>query len=201
MSEPDPATLRADALDALGPHADPRARDVLRTAELAVVEGEARWVSSAGPVQGYGVTLGLDASTLGALRAAPAVVDALHAAVATALARHPGLPARTLARLQLRWSPQAGHGVSDGYRDRPPPPPPTLGAALVAYLDAAGENTAARVAERAAVSVRDGAVFVVMTAEARAELRHGGPASTEALRQAARDLVGGPATRVVIDSP
>ena len=191
----EPEALRAEALEALGRFADPRATAVLQSAELHLAPAESGWDLSAGHVEGHGVTLRVDAATLGRLRAAPALVDALQAAVASAIARRPG---QALSHLHLRWARDGGHAIAQGYRDRPPDPPPTLGAAFVAYLEALGESVAASVVARAAVSLSDSVVHVVVTAAVRAELRRAGPRASEALSLAARDLTGDPEARAVI---
>jgi hypothetical protein len=183
--------LRRAALVALGKHADQRTVDVLRSAFVTVTPGAAHWESSAGPVHAHRVTLGLDARRLGRLRAAPATVDALCAAVAAAIAQRPG---ETLLELSLRWAPGAGV-VAAGYRDAPAPPV-SMRQALVDYLDAAGSESVARAVETASVTPEypshDGADHRVilrldraaassLTADARAIL---------ALTSAVRDLLG-----------
>ena len=86
------------------------------------------------------MTLGLDARTLGALRAAPALTDALCAAVAAAFALRPG---ETLHDLHLRWSPgrAASAGTVTLLLAAPQVP---LEEALVDYLAGAGEDALAR---------------------------------------------------------
>lgn len=128
--------LRRAALATLGEHADERARDALAHASITVV-GAAGWDGSAGPVEAHGVTLGFDARTLGGLRAAPALADALCAAVAAAIATRPG---ETLLDLQLRWTPGA-RSASAGYRDAPPPAEEaSLHEGLVDYLEGGDQH-------------------------------------------------------------
>jgi hypothetical protein len=139
--------LRRTALEALGAHGDQRAIDALRSAVLAITPGAARWHSSSGPVQAHRVTLGLEAGCLGRLRAAPATVDALGAALAAAIARWPG---ETLLELVLRWAPGTSP-LAAGYRNAPPQPV-SIREALVEYLDAAGERSLARAIAGACVA-------------------------------------------------
>jgi len=131
--------LRRAALAALGEHADERARDALAHASIVVVEA-AGWDGSAGPVHTHRVTLGLAAHTLGGLRAAPALADALCAAAAAAVATRPG---ETLMDLHLRWTPGT-RPSSAGYRDAPPAAEEaSLHDGLVGYLEGGGEHVLA----------------------------------------------------------
>ena len=198
MSDPGypPGEIRVAALEALGPHADPRAREALLHAEILVSPAEMVWESSAGRVEGHGATLRVDAVTLGRLRAAPALTDALHAALAAAICARVG---HSLSRLDLRWASDAGHAEQQGYRDRPPAPPQTLGEALASYLAIVGEPVAARIVERAAVSFRTGVVSVVVAAGVRDELRRSAPGLAGALTAAVRDLLGDSEFRVVVE--
>jgi len=193
-----PETLRHAALDALGPYADERARGALQAAGLYVEPVGAGWESSAGHVDGQRVTLAVDAATLGRLRAAPALEDALHAALAAAVARHPG---QTLTSLALRWA-RAREGTlarADAYRDRPPDPPQTLQEALPAYLDARDEGPLARLVQGASVEVKAGTLRVVLDVDGLRAFRSAGAAAIGALTAAARDLTGTAGIRVVVE--
>ncbi len=154
------------------------------------------WESSAGHVDGQLVTLAVDAATLGRLRAAPALEDALHAALAAAVARHPG---QTLAGLALRWAREGTLARVDGYRDRPPDPPQTLQEALPAYLAARNEDALARLVEGAGIEVEGGALRVRLGADGLRAFRSAGAAATSALTAAARDLTGTEGIRIVVE--
>jgi hypothetical protein len=194
-----PEELRHQALDALGPYADERAREVLQGAELRVDRDVTGWESSAGPVQGHRVTLAVDASTLARLRTTPALEDALHAAVATAIAG-----ARTgdaLVALELRWAREGTHASAHGYRDRPPDPPQTLQEALASYLDVLAEAALARLVEDARITVvAEDTVSLAAAPDRLRAFRSAGAAATAALTAAVRDLLGAPGARVVVES-
>ena len=193
-----PEALRHAALDALGPYADARAREALQASVLSVEPAGAGWEASAGHVDGQRVTLAVDAATLGRLRAVPALEDALHAALAAAVARHPG---QTLASLALRWAREGTLARADGYRDRPPDPPQTLQEALPAYLDARDEGPLARLVEGASVALdaKAGALTVKLDPARLRAFRSAGAAATSALTAAARDLTATPGIRVVVE--
>jgi hypothetical protein len=91
--------LRSAALAELGAFGDTRARDALLHASVEVTPGVARWEASSGPVEGHRVTLALEPARLEAIRAAPAIEDSLRAALAAAVATHPG---ESLFELTLR---------------------------------------------------------------------------------------------------
>jgi hypothetical protein len=192
-----PEALRHAALEALGPYADPRAREALQASGLRVEPAFAGWESSAGHVDGQLVTLAVDAATLGRLRAAPALEDALHAALAAAVARHPG---QTLAALALRWGREGAQATPDGYRDRPPDAPQTLQQAVPAYLDARGEDSLARLVEGASLELdaKAGSLRVVLDTDRLRAFRSAGAAATSALTAAARDLLDTAGLRVVL---
>jgi hypothetical protein len=195
-----PEELRRAAMDTLGPYADERAREALLSAVIRVDEAVTSWESSEGHVQGHRVTLAVDATTLARLRSSPALVDALHAALATAVARAiPSGKGDALAALDIRWARDAALASTHGYRDRPPDPPQTLQQALASYLETSGEATLARFVEGAAVSTEESTVTVVVDPEQLRAFRSWGGTPTVALTAAVRDLVGDPATRVVVE--
>lgn len=193
-----PETLRHAALEALGPYSDERAREALQASLLHVEPVGAGWESSAGHVDGQRVTLAVDAATLGRLRAVPALEDALHAALAAAVARHPG---QTLTSLALRWAREGTLARADGYRDRPPDPPQTLQEALPAYLDARDEGPVARLVEGARVELEPKAAVlrVGLDADGLRAFRLAGAAAISALTAAARDLTATAGIRVVVE--
>ena len=195
-----PEELRRAALDTLGPYADERARQALLSAVIRVDEARTSWESSAGHVQGHHVTLAVDATTLARLRTTPALVDALHAALATAMAKAPASGSGdALAALDLRWARDAALASTHGYRDRPPDAPQTLQQALASYLETCGEPTLAGFVATAAISIEGSTVSVVVDPEQLRAFRSWGAATTAALTSSVRDLLGDPATRVVVE--
>ena len=182
--------LRRLALDALGEHSDERARDALAHATVTVAETTARWEGSAGPVEAHDVTLGLDARRLGALRATPALTDALYAAIAAAIAVR---PRETLHDVVLRWEP-AMQATGSGYRGSPPGTEPTLGDALAEYLDGGGEPDLARAVHAAERAGTGGEVVV------RVDRACGDARSRAILARAVRDLLGDASARVRVRS-
>jgi hypothetical protein len=179
--------LRRSALERLGSEADPRVVDLLSHAGISVAWAVARWDSSAGPVDGHRVSLALDASQLGGLRATPAAHDAMCAALASAIAMQPG---ESLLDVTTRWAPDA-HAVAAGYRDAPPPKV-TLKQALVAYLEGAGSMLFAAAVQDARVE-RAGVTDVVIRG-----LPDTGSVRLSELTSAVRDLLG-EATRVRLE--
>lgn len=176
--------LRRAALASLGEHGDERARDALVHATLVVTPAVARWESSEGSVEGHHVTLGVDAGTLGTLRAAPSLVDSLCASLAAAIATRPG---KSLHDLLLRWAPSA-RPSSTGYRDAPPPSPETsLHEALVAYLRASGDGALAQRVGEATVDTANRPVVIV-----RMEGLRGDGYALDRLERALRDLLDDP---------
>lgn len=107
--------LRTAALEALGPLGDGRARDALVNGSLEVTSEVARWHASRGPFEGVGVTLWLDGERLDRIAAAPAVEDALRAAIAAAVATRAG---ESLFDLALRRTTGA-RPPETPYRGRP----------------------------------------------------------------------------------
>jgi glyoxylase-like metal-dependent hydrolase (beta-lactamase superfamily II) len=79
--------LRLAALDALGPHGDELAREALEAGELSLEEAVSTWEASSGTVRGRRVALALPDALLARVRASFAAIDAMHAAVAAAIAR------------------------------------------------------------------------------------------------------------------
>jgi hypothetical protein len=183
---PEPEALRAAALATLGPHADERAREALQRAILRVDPAVTGWESSGGRVAGHRVVLELDVLTLARIRAVPALDDALHAALASAVASRAG---HALSELELRWARSGSPAVSHGYRDRPPDPPPSLHEALMTYLSARGEPGLADLVRGASITLEGAALHVRVTPDALQILRSGGAGSADALADGARDLV------------
>jgi hypothetical protein len=188
--------LRRVALESLSEYADPRARDALENGELVIAAGVSWWEGSHGHVEGHRVTLSLDAERLGRIRVSHAVVDALHAALAKAVATHPG---EALLGLELRWARRAGHAVPRGYRDEPPGGEVTLEQALVAYLEGAGEAAVAHIVSGGATSADASSVSIVMAQDRLAALgAH--PHAVAALTAAVRDLLADPRIEVAVES-
>lgn len=187
MSGWTPEELRRATIEGLDAHADVRVRDALAHGTLSLTPGVTQWESSHGPVEGHHVILALDAGRLGALRAAPGVIDALCAAVSATIAIRRG---ETLTDLVLRWEPLA-HSEHGAYRDEPPEAAVTsLGDAVVAYLRALGEDALAQRVADAGVEERG-------PSEARVHL-DAGPNEVAILVAAVRDLLGQPRARVVV---
>jgi hypothetical protein len=180
--------LRRAAQEALGAHADERAIDALRHCAVSVTPGAARWNASAGPIEAHVVTLALDARRLGRLRAVPAIVDALCAAVAGAIGMRAG---ETLLELVLRWDSRAGV-VQVGYRDAPVPPV-SLGDALVAYLEGTGEASVGALVANATWQVdrpRNDGAPVIHLDPTRWKVLRANAHALAALTRAVRDLLG-----------
>lgn len=132
----DGSALRTLTLDALGPYADPRARTLLEGAEVVVDEAVRAWTSSVGAMRAHRVRLCVDARSLGAVRAAPAIEDALHRAFAQAFT---AWPHDTLDALAIAWNGALAARV-EGYRGSTPiDGRANLDMALAEYLDGAGE--------------------------------------------------------------
>ena len=184
--------LRAAALDALGPHGDECARDALTAAVIAIELGVTSWESSSGTVRGHRVVLELPASTLAHVNDAPAAGDALHAAVAAAVASFGEREA--LADLATRWARTRGPSGAP-YRDATPlaetDVPAALRDALVEYLVEGGHSSAAALATHALI------IFIATGVSVRL-VRHDA-ADGDTLQDALRALVG-PDTDVVVTS-
>jgi hypothetical protein len=184
--------LRSAALATLGEHADERARDALAHASVTMTEA-AGWGGSAGPVEAHRVTLGLDARTLGGFRAAPALYDALCAAVAAAIATRSG---ETLLHLHLRWAPGA-RPSSAGYRDAPPREHEvSLRDALVEYLEGGGEHVVAAVLTGAELDDPAHGLLVIRLAPSAAESLHADARALATITAAVRDLLADEQVRV-----
>jgi hypothetical protein len=182
-----PEELRLAAIEGLDAHADMRVRDALVHGTLAMTPGVTRWESSHGPVEGHHVTLAVDAERLGALRAAPGMVDALCAILSATIASRAG---EALADLVLQWEP-AVHAEHATYRDEPPEAHVTsLGDAIAPYLCGLGQGDLAARVEEAVVEQR-GPNEVRVRLEADAE-------ETATLVAAVRDLLGDLRARVVV---
>lgn len=192
MSDWTGEALRRAALDRLGEHADPRAREALVHGSVAMVPAVAHWAGSSGPVAGHRITLAVDARTLGALRSAPAVLDALCAAFAAVVAAHPG---EALLDLVLRWTPASATPAA-AYRDAPPGTlESSLEDAVVDYLEARGELALARALGAFAVEVTGRDVAVRLEPHTRDALR-ADPRTQAALSAALRDLLADADARV-----
>jgi hypothetical protein len=182
-----PEELRRATIEGLDAHADVRVRDALAHATLSLTPAVVRWESSHGEVEGHHVILAVDAGRLGALRAAPGVVDALCAAVSATIASRRG---ETLTDFALRWEPQV-HAAHGAYRDEPPDEASTsLGEALVAYLQGLGEET---LADRVG-----GAIVEQRGPEEARVILDAGANEVAIVVTAVRDLLGRPRARVVV---
>lgn len=149
---PEAEALRARALVALGPAADPRVVALLEAATLAIEPGISSRKHLDDDVACWRVVIGTDARSLGSLAALPAIDDALVEAIGAAFA---GFEGCWLDGVAYRWSIDE---VPDalGYRGgaaRPVDPWETgaLERGLVAYLEGADRASAALLARRAQV--------------------------------------------------
>lgn len=131
---------------------------MLRHGALSVDAPVSSWESSEGTVVGVRVSLAAPAAELGGLRRAPGVLDALHAALARAVARTSG---HALHTLRLTWDGTREAAVAHGYRDAEPAPRISLEQGLAAFLEAAGEPELADVVATSRVRVAEGAVTLV----------------------------------------
>jgi hypothetical protein len=188
VSERSGEALRREALGALGPASDERARVVLAGATLSLAEGIAKWEASEGTVVGHRVTVSLGASELGLLRALPRVADELRSALATAVARR---PREALSELDFRWS-AASPPRQVGYRDAPPlAASQELREALAEYAAACGEPEIAGLLATSEVEETRGTSREVRV---RADLPHRetarGPRVLSFVTRAVRDLLG-----------
>jgi hypothetical protein len=190
-----PEELRRAALDALGEHADERARDVLRRASIAI-DSAFRWASALGwdkRRNGVRVTLAVDAATLGMLRAAPAVADALNVAVAGAVATE---REAKLVDFAARWLPAAPPSAA-AYRDAPPEAPETaFREALLAYLGGAGDHALAAALANAEVDASDPTDVTVRSPRPEHDALRADAYAVARLTSAVRDLLGRPDAHV-----
>jgi hypothetical protein len=106
--------LRLAALERIGPLAPPVARDALERGVLEVEPDVLAWEGSLGAIHGHRVLLGVDAELFRQISAAPAVVDALTAALAAAIAERGG---SSLAELKIQR--REGPVPATPYRGRP----------------------------------------------------------------------------------
>jgi hypothetical protein len=90
--------LRLRALDRLGVLAPSLAREALEGGVVEIEHDVLAWEGSLGKVHGHRVVLRLDPADCTRVRAAPSVVDALTAALASALSDAPG---HALAELEI----------------------------------------------------------------------------------------------------
>ena len=139
----------------LGHHGDARARDVLASAQISIDYDAREWEGTAGRIHGHRVTVGVDSAALATMDSVPAVRDAVCAAVAAAIAMHPG---DAMADLHAFWAVQhrdpgaayRGAVAHESSRDDPD----ALRAALEIYLRTAGEIVLATSIHRARFEVK-----------------------------------------------
>ncbi|HVH41619.1 MAG TPA: hypothetical protein VM925_04730 [Labilithrix sp.] len=106
--------LRLLAIQSLGAHGSPLAREALESGVMEVEPGVLAWTGSTGAVAGHLVVLWLDPELCGRVNEAPSAVDALTAAVAAAVARVSG---NALAELKIAARAMTASG-STPYRGR-----------------------------------------------------------------------------------
>lgn len=90
--------LRLIALDRLGVHAPPLAREALENGVTELEPDVLAWNGTLGMVHGHLVVLWLDPDTCARVKESPGTVDALTAAIAAAIARVSG---QALAELKI----------------------------------------------------------------------------------------------------
>ena len=112
MTAGDDAPLRLRALDVLGPAGDPLAREALEHGAVDLEPHALAWESSHGHVTGVRVVLRLSPELRARVAGAPAVGDALVAALAAAVAETPG---RSLVDLVL-GAPEGASAASPARR-------------------------------------------------------------------------------------
>jgi hypothetical protein len=187
--------LRAVALDALGPAGDALARRALEHGRVSLEAAGPGWESSHGHVAATGITLWVDAETLGRLDESPFSRDALERAFGVAMARR---PLESMTQLSVRWGRASAETAS--YRDAPareaePSDTAEIVRALRAYLDARGRREEAALVARAIVSRDpDGVALRLPRGEAR------GP-TVEIVSAALARLLAPTSSRVVRDVP
>lgn len=185
------AALREAALAALGEYGDPTARDALERGSVTVERDVSRWTASEGEVHAHRVHLSVDAQTLARALASPAVGDALHGALASAVAR---APRESMASLELHWN---GSLAADreGYRGVTVVEDDGRGReALLTFLHAQHAEDALEVVREGAVTLQPGAAHVhALSRDSLNESR------CAVIESAARALFGS-ATRVTFGS-
>ena len=190
--------LRAIALDVLGPHGDPRARDVLRHAWVLLERDTAKWDATSGTMRAHRVLLHVDGYSLGVIDTHPGARDALAAALAAAVAHAPG---ETMHELELVWA-LAERAPARGYRDAEMraakrDDPHALRSALAGYVRGAD-------APDEVVSAIAGADIELSSDASTVRVTHGSGAGAALLRariaeltRAARSLLASNEVRVV----
>lgn len=186
--------VRDSALETLGPHGDPRARELLQRALLSVERDVVHWEGTAGQVRAHRVLLGTDPRSLALIERVPSIRDAVCAALATAIAQRPG---EVLHEVREYWAFQevSEHG---GYRGEGLSPvlalrdePGAVHRALGIYLQALGEERAASWMARARVEIEKTSKGYRARVHARPE-RYMGTHERDAVKGALRVLLQGP---------
>ena len=107
--------LRLLALGQLGSLSSPLAREALECGVVEVEPDVLAWTGSRGMVHGHLVVLWLDPELAGRVNEAPSAVDALTAAVASAVARVSG---NALAELKILGRANGSRARTTAYRGR-----------------------------------------------------------------------------------
>lgn len=109
----DDEALRRLALERLGDHAPELAREALDGGRIEVDRDVLAWEGSLGTVRAHRVRLHVDGALHAKVLAMPSVVDALTAAIASAVANDSG---HALAELRLEADAGPARGVRSPYR-------------------------------------------------------------------------------------
>ena len=99
MTRDDDQALRLHALDKLGALGPPLAREALESGEAVLEPNVLAWTGTTGAVHGHRVVLWVEPELCARVHMAPSAIDALTAAMASAVAGEPG---NALAELQIR---------------------------------------------------------------------------------------------------
>ena len=186
--------LRREALEALGDHADERAREVARARDASrwrrvCTVGLVARASSKRTGSRWGSTRERWADCACSRRSS----DALCAAVASAIATRPGA---TLLDLELRWAAGA-RPSSAGYRDAPPPEQDaSLRHALVDYLAGGGHASLAGLLAGAVLDEPPLGPLSIRLAPSAHEGLLADPRAVAIITAAVRDFLGDARTRV-----
>jgi hypothetical protein len=105
MTRSEDEGLRRLAIERLGPHAPELAREALERGTIEVEHDVLAWEGSMGTIRAHRASLWLEHELCASVRATPSVVDALTAAVASAVANVVG---HSLAELEIGTRAAAG---------------------------------------------------------------------------------------------
>ena len=150
MARLEPEELRRLLLSSSSLH-DTRIEEALRAGSVWIHHAFTTWESSEGEISGHLVGLALDATLLAHIAPDPHCIDVLTAAAAVAVARR---PRESLCELRVHWNGalrNTGNYRGDSVARAP------FEAALTAYLEARGENSAWALAKQSHIVRAPGA--------------------------------------------